>query len=249
MKTFLFLSLSILIHFGSLAQSLNTNTEIKEKSNRTTSEKLCRYVAADQKGKILAGNLIKIERKISNAAVTISVTKTEGESRATASIYIDEKFVDRLVFNPDDRDTTLTKNLSEVNGKTVRLEIINQSKSAFFVYSASIETNSNSLLEKGNQIKGILLGQTKKTITSFASCTNRASILINRTDGSARAAVKIWKRNDKNWELLETKTFETLQPNNQLILNYNTSKPLKIEIKNISVKEKFKYHIDVVAVH
>jgi|GEM_PF-6676279 len=203
----------------------------------------CSSTLKSRSGTVMAAGPAKIEFRATSNSVKVEINKTGGKAKTTVNIYANGSFKGRIIFE-NGRDTPKkSKTIPGVNGKNIKVEIVNQSVGNKFKYSMKA-TGSTSNLSKSGKVTGRLVGQTKKTIYTNASCTNKTKVIIKRTSGNARGTVRVWKKNGSSWVEYSSDTFERSQPNNEMVINVNTSRELKIELKNISVGNTFSYSMD-----
>ena len=209
----------------------------------STTAQTCSTTIKSKNGTVLSANPAKIQFTATSNSVRIEVDKTAGKAKTTVNIYADGTFKDRMIFE-NGRDTPkMHKNISGVNGKTIRVDIVNQSVANKFTYKMKA-TGSSSNLAKGGKKTGHLLGNQKKTLETRSSCTNKTKVIIKRTAGKARATVRVWKKVGNSWVEHSSNTFERSQPKNTMTLNLNGNHNFKVELKNISVGNTFSYSMD-----
>ncbi|WP_432411562.1 hypothetical protein [Rasiella sp. SM2506] len=203
----------------------------------------CNATLASRSGTVMAAGPAKIEFRATSNSINVEVNKTGGKAKTTVNIYANGSFKDRMIFE-NGRDTPrMNKTIPGVKGKNIKVEIVNQSVGNKFKYSMKA-TGSTSNLSKTGTETGTMVGQQKKTIYTNASCTNKAKITIKRTSGNARGTVRVWRKNGNSWIEYSSDTFEVSQPGNQMVLNVNSGQELKIELKNISVGNMFRYSME-----
>ncbi len=203
----------------------------------------CNSTLASRTGTVMAAGPAKIEFTATSNSVNVDINKTGGKAKTTVNIYANGSFKDRMIFE-NGRDTPrMNKTISGVNGKTIKVEIVNQSVGNKFQYRMNA-TGSTTNLSKSGTETGSMIGQQKKTIYTNASCTGKTKITIKRTSGNARGTVRVWKKVGTSWTEHSSDTFEVSQPNDQMVINVNSGQELKIELKNISVGNIFKYSME-----
>lgn len=203
----------------------------------------CTSTLTSRTGTVMAAGPAKIEFRATSNSVKVEINKTGGKAKTTVNIYANGSFKDRMIFE-NGRDTPkMSKTISGVNGKNIKVEIVNQSVGNKFQYSMKA-TGSTSNLSKTGKETGRLMGQQKKTIYTNASCTNKTKLTIKRTSGKSRGTVRVWKKSGSSWVEYSSDTFERSQPRNEMVINANTSQELKIELKNISVGNTFSYTME-----
>ncbi len=226
---------------------VTTNTAVSINNNF----KGCNQKLVEKNGEVfsVAPKILTI-RAASNK-VTVSVRKTGGRAATQVNIYVNNvlRQGQRITF-PNGRDTTpyRIEEITGVRGKTVKVEIVNQSVGSTFRYSAKIVGKTKSLMPRLKVATGTLVGQGFKNIVTKKSCTNKTKIVIKRTGGKARATIRIFEKttNGNYTNLLESITFEKGQTKKEFIMN--SRKKLKVELKNISVGKTIKYRINAVAI-
>ncbi|QIE59182.1 hypothetical protein G5B37_06295 [Rasiella rasia] len=209
----------------------------------TTSAQTCTSTLKSRSGTVMAAGPAKITFTATSNSVRVSINKTGGKAKTTVNIYANGSFKDRIIFE-NGRDTpTKAKTIPGVLGKTIRVDIVNQSVGNKFKYSMQA-TGSTSNLAVGGKKTGRLLGNQKKTIETRSSCTNKTKVTIKRTAGKARGTVRVWKKVGSSWVEHSSNTFERSQPRNEMVLNLNGNHKFKIELKNISIGNTFSYSMD-----
>ncbi|MFC7358508.1 hypothetical protein ACFQO1_12475 [Jejudonia soesokkakensis] len=211
--------------------------------------KECTATLDYKSGTVYAGGPKKIKVTPTANSVEVIIKKTDGKAQTVANIYVAGSQKKVLTF-PNGRNAPMTLRYTVPNtrNKEVRVDIVNQSVANKFSYQAWIKGGSTTTM--GGEITGSILPQTKKTVETKASCTQKNQVVLERTSGNARATVRFWKKlTNGSWEAIRDKdfTFETNDANKQVI-KINTSKELKIEVKNISVGNNFKYKLDVMPI-
>ena len=203
----------------------------------------CTSTLKSRTGTVMAGGPAKINFTATSNSIKVTIDKTGGKAKTTVNIYANGAFKDRIIFE-NGRDTPKkSKTITGVSGKNIRVDIVNQSVANKFKYKMTATGSSSNLSKTGKQT-GKLMGQQKKTIYTNASCTNKTKVIIKRTSGKARGTVRVWKKNGNSWTEYSSDTFERSQPGNQMVINVNTSRELKIELKNVSVGNTFGYSME-----
>ncbi len=209
----------------------------------TTNAQSCTSTLKTRSGTVMAGGPAKTTFTATSNSVRISVNKTGGKAKTTVNIYANGSFKDRMIFE-NGRDTpTKAKTITGVSGKSIRVDIVNQSVANKFKYSMKA-TGSTTNLAIGGRKTGRLLGNQKKTLETNASCTNKTRVTIKRTSGRARGTVRVWRKVGNSWVEHSSDTFERSQPRNEMVLTLNGNNKFKVELKNISIGNTFSYTMD-----
>lgn len=183
----------------------------------------------------------------------IKVRKTGGRAETQMKIYFDGRLLrnkkvewDAGNFTDEGRYTTV--DLTGIStGRMLRIEFTNQSVGKTFSYKLKLLKEKTTLIKSDkDNISGTLLGKQKKTIYTNKPCGSRSFIDIWKYRGKARASVKVFeKRSDGTWRPLNqySKTIEKNESDTEFYVN--SSRELKIELRNLSVGNRFKYNVAV----
>lgn len=194
---------------------------------------LCTRTLASKSGTVYAGGPVKINLKPTSSSITVKVNKTDGKAQTIVNIYVNNVRKGYIQFNNGKYTTSKSKTISGVKGKSVRVEVINQSVGNKFKYSLTVKGVTNAL----GSGSGNLAGQVKKTITFDRACKNNAKITVRRTNGNARANVYFYRNNVKVGEAI-------MDPNQTKIersFGGANGKTFKVEVKNISVGNTIRF--------
>jgi len=211
----------------------------------------CSSTLKEKTGLVRAAIPAKIKVTPTSSAVTIKIKKTSGRAATQVSFYVNgtmrvhktEQYVNGNYSESDYRSITL----GNVQNKEVRVEIVNQSVGNRFGYSLKIDGETNILSSTGGKLQGTLAPQQNKTIFSNASCTGATRMIVRRTNGKARANIRVWEQlNNGTWRRMDqhTKTLEKDQ--DKKIFVVNSSNPLKLELRNVSVGNRLGYTLNAV---
>jgi hypothetical protein len=182
--------------------------------------------------------------------VTIKIRKTGGRAETQVNVYINNV----MQSNPIEYDNGSykpagwqTRTLNNVNGKQIKVKVVNQSVANTFKYEAKINGNSKNITTSGAKVSGRLMGQTNKTIYSNPSCTSKARIIVRRTAGQARGNIRVWERRGASWALLNNHTYTFEKNQDKKIFVVNSNKKLKVELRNVSVGNTLSYVMNALA--
>ncbi|KAA3620312.1 MAG: hypothetical protein DWP94_12840 [Flavobacterium sp.] len=201
-------------------------------------------------GTVYSANPGTLTTTATSNQVTIRIKKTGGRAETQVNVYVNNV----MQSNPIEYDNGTyipsgwqTRTLNGVNGKQIKVKIVNQSVANTFKYEAKIQGNSNNVTTTGNKVSGRLLGQTNKTIYTNPSCTGKARIIVRRTDGRARGNIRVWEKRGTSWVLLNNHTYTFEQRQDKKIFVVNSNRKLKVELRNVSVGNKLHYIMNALA--
>lgn len=207
----------------------------------------CLKTLKTERGKVFAAAPGVITLKdCQSDEVTITVTKTDGKAETQINIYVDNQ----MQQNPINFDNgslipaPKTRTITGTKGKKVVIKVVNQSVANTFSYVVKIEGQSNNLIKGDNT--GTLIGNEKITLETLSNCANKAKIIVKRKDGNARATIRVWEKQINgtfNERVDLNKTFEKEESTKEI--DYDSNKSLKIELKNVSIGNNFKYEVIV----
>lgn len=215
------------------------------------SAQTCSTTIKSKTGKVYSANPANITVTATSSQVTVKIKKTAGRAETQVNVYVDNV----MQPNPIEYDNGTyipsgwqTRTLNNVNGKQIKVKIVNQSVANTFSYSLKIVGESRSIATTGGKVDGTLVGQQNKTIYTNGSCTPKTQIIVRRRSGRARGNIRVWeKRNNGTWAFLGqyTKTIE--QNEDKKIFVVNSNKKLKIELRNVSVGNTIGYRMNALA--
>ncbi len=215
-----------------------------------TSAQTCSTVLQSKNGTVYSANPATITATATSNQVTIRVKKTGGRAETQVNVYVNNV----MQPNPIEYDNGTyipsgwqTRTLNNVNGKQIKIKIVNQSVANTFKYSAKIEGKSNNITTTGDKSTGRLLGQTNKTIYTKASCTGKARIIVRRTNGNARGNIRVWRKNGSSWTLMNNHTYTLEKNQDKKIFVVNSNQQLKVELRNVSVGNTISYVMNALA--
>lgn len=221
-----------IVAFGFNAQAQTCNTILKTKI-----------------GKVYSARNANIYITPSTDNIKVRVRKTGGKAETQMNIYVDgrllrDKKVEWDAGRYTDEGRYTNRNLTGVNGKQVKIVIINQSVARTFDYKVKIEGASRSITTTGGKIRGTLMGQQNKTMYTNGSCTSKTRILIWREAYKAAANIRVYEKSGSGWRRLSQhdRLFAKNDPSEDFTVNSN--KELKIELRNVSVGNRIKYAMD-----
>jgi len=211
----------------------------------------CSATLKEKTGSVRAGIPAKIKVTPTSNSVTIKIKKTGGRAATQVSFYVNNTMrvhkTEQYVNGNYSEDEYRSITLGNVQNKEVRVEVVNQSVTNRFLYTMKIDGQTNVLSSTGGKLQGTLAPQQNKTIFSNASCTNTTRMIVRRRGGTARANIRVWEQlNNGTWRRMDqhTKTLEKDQ--DKKIFVVNSSNPLKLELRNVSVGNRLTYTLNAV---
>ncbi|MEL6812774.1 MAG: hypothetical protein AAFP76_15710 [Bacteroidota bacterium] len=211
----------------------------------------CPTTLKSKTGKVYSANPGTFKATATSDQVTVRIRKTAGRAETQVNIYVNNV----MQSNPIEYNNGTyipsgwqTRTLNNVNGKEIKVKVVNQSVGNTFSYEASINGQRRSISSNGGRVDGTLLGQQNKTIYTNGSCTQRTRVVIRRRGGRARANIRVWeKRANGTWRALSqhNQTFE--RNDNDASFTVNSSRKLKIELRNVSVGNTIQYRMNALA--
>ena len=216
----------------------------------TTSAQTCSTTLTSKSGTVYSANPANITTTATSNQVTIKVRKTGGRAETQVNVYVNNV----MQSNPIEYDNGTyipsgwqTRTLNNVNGKQIKVKIVNQSVANTFKYEAKIDGKSSNITTTGDKVTGRLMGQTNKTIYTKASCTGKARIIVRRTDGKARGNIRVWQKVGNSWSLMNNHTYTFEKNQDKKIFVVNSNKRLKVELRNVSVGNTISYVMNALA--
>ncbi len=224
----LFFSFLLALAFTSTPQLTNANPDLPCLG--------CVKTLKSRSGTVYAGGPAKTTVSSTSDQVTISVQKKGGKAQTIVNIYVNNKKRTDIVFNNGKYTQKKSKTISNVKGKTIRVDIVNQSVTNKFEYNLKINGETNAL----GSLSGNLAGQGKKDKTLGVSCDNNVRVVVTRTGGSARANifVKIGGTTVKSVVMDKREQRRVINVNNARNRRYT------VEVKNVSVGNWFKFQMN-----
>lgn len=228
-----------------------STTTIPSSSSSSSSFKGCSTTLANKTGEVYSVAPGILQARATSASVTVKLKKTGGRAETQVNIYVDGvlKREQKMEFD-NGRFTTQYKlrNLENVQGKMIKVEIVNQSTANTFKYNAKIVGFSKSLVKGGGgPITGVLQGQIKKSLKTNRSCTGKTRVIVRRQSGRARATIRVFERTASGWSsAIKSVTFERNETKKIFVVN--STRSLKIELKNISVGNMLGYKMNALAI-
>ena len=216
-----------------------------------TNAQTCSTTIKSKTGKVYSANPANIVTTATSNQVTVKIKKTAGRAETQVNVYINNV----MQPNPIEYNNGTyipsgwqTRTLSNVNGKTIKVKVVNQSVANTFSYSLKILGNSRSIASTGGLVDGTLIGQQNKTIYTNGSCTPKTQIIVRRRSGNARGNIRVWeKRNNGTWAFLSQYTTTLERGVNKKIFVVNSNKKLKVELRNVSVGNTIGYRMNALA--
>lgn len=193
----------------------------------------CSKVLKTRTGTVMAGGPAKTTLTPTGNSITVKVAKTSGRAQTIVNIYVNNVRKSYIEFNNGNYTNTKSKTISGVRGKSVRIEIVNQSVGNKFGYKLTVTGVTNNL-GSGN---ANLAGQGQKTITFSRACKNKVTIKLTRTGGRARANVFIYKNGSKVYDGVIDKTENGFTK----VYSGANNATYKVVVKNVSVGNFFKF--------
>jgi hypothetical protein len=196
----------------------------------------CIKTLKSRNGTVMAGGPAKTTFVSTAKDVTIVVTKTGGKAQTIVNIYVNNQKRTDIVFNNGKDTPTKRKIINNVQGKTIRIDIVNQSTANKFQYRLAAAGATNDL----GDMQGNLAGQGQKTTNLSSACTNQVRIVIRRTGGNARANVYVRLGN----QTIKSEVFDKNQTTMTLNIPNAHNKDYSVLVKNVSVGNWFKFKMD-----
>ncbi|MEL6671725.1 MAG: hypothetical protein AAFR61_06020 [Bacteroidota bacterium] len=199
----------------------------------------CTKTYTNRTGTVYAGGPAKTTIRPTGNSITVKVKKTDGRAQTIVNIYVNNQRKSFIEFNNGNYTTEYrSRTVNNVKGKSVRVEIVNQSVGNKFSYRLNITGVTDAL----GSANGNLAGQGQKTVIYDKPCKNKIRINVTRTGGSARANVYIYKNGRKIYD-------EVMDRNDRpIVKEYSGARnaTYKVVIKNVSVGNFFKYSTSAV---
>ncbi len=193
----------------------------------------CIKVLKSRTGTVYAGGPAKTTIVPNSNNITVTINKRGGKAQTIVNIYVNNQKRTDIVFNNGNYTAARSRTLNNVRGKTVRIDIVNQSMANKFEYTLRV-TGQTTALGSAN---ANLAGQGQKTTRLSQSCGNQATITITRTGGSARANVYVKLGN----QTIQSKVFDKNQNRMTLTVNNAQGRTYSVMVKNVSVGNWFRY--------
>ncbi|MBL4663609.1 MAG: hypothetical protein JKY22_08660 [Flavobacteriaceae bacterium] len=215
------------------------------------SAQTCPTTLKSKTGKVYSANPATITTTATSNQVRIKIKKTAGRAETQVNIYINNvQQPNPIEYNNGTYIPSgwQTRTLNNVNGKTIKVKIVNQSVANTFSYSLKINGEKRSIASTGGPVDGILIGQQNKTIYTNGSCTAKTQIIVRRRSGNARGNIRVWeKRSNGTWVRLDQYNTTLEQNKSKKIFVVNSSRKLKIELRNVSVGNTLGYRMNALA--
>ncbi|GHC49640.1 hypothetical protein [Ulvibacter litoralis] len=210
----------------------------------------CATTLTSKTGKVYSVNPANITTKATSDKVTIRIKKTAGKAETQVNIYVNNVMQQNKTIEFDNGKYTTgyrTATLNNVKNKNIKVKVVNQSVGNTFSYKLKIDGASSSLASTGGKVVGSLVGQTNKTIYTNNSCTNKARIVVRRNSGKARGNIRVWEKNGSSWSLLNQYNQTLEKSESQKVFTVNSNKPLKVELRNVSIGNNLGYTMNALA--
>lgn len=211
----------------------------------------CSTTLKSKTGTVLSANPSTTKVTATSNQVTVRVKKTGGRAATQVNIYVNGQYQSNKVITflngNYSENSYRSKTLTGVQGKEIKVVIVNQSVANRFDYKLKIDGAKASIASTGGPVTGKLMGQTNKTIYTNGSCTPKTRIIVRRTAGKARGNIRVWQKNGNSWNLMNqyNKTIEKAE--NKKIFVVNSNKELKVELRNVSVGNTISYKMNTTA--
>lgn len=194
----------------------------------------CTKTYATKSGTVMPAGPAKMTFKPDVNTITVEVNKTKGKAQTIVNIYVNNQRKAYMTFTNGKYSKKMTKRVSGVKNKNVRVEIVNQSVGNKFTYSAKATglAGSNLGSENGNPAP-----QAQKRVTFDKVCKNRINIKLVRTQGKARANVFIYKGNTQVWNGIFDKNDTRLNKS----FSGAAGKTFSVVVKNVSVGNRIRF--------
>ncbi len=169
--------------------------------------------------------------------VDVSVLKTGGRARTQVNIYLNNVYQGHLTFENGDYKRIETYSLNNAKGKTVKVEIVNQSATNRFDYKLRLYHSQKRQIYKSERT--LLPGESYNTST--LSCTKKIKFTFKRKEGNAKFRFIAYHSNNRTIRAVNinsnetTKTVKLAYPNEDFdlhwkIINTDTNNYVKVEI-------------------
>jgi len=237
----------ILLAFFSYTVNAQAIKKVKKFNSPSSSSsfKGCNTNLVSKQGEVFSVNPGYLTTKATSDQVTVKVKKTGGRAKTTVNIYANNSLKKRIIFENGSYTTPYKQRvLNNVKNKNIKVEIVNQSVGNTFKYNAVISGKRKNVMKSGKPVSGTLIGQGFKIANIDKSCTGKTKIIVRRTGGIARGTIRVLEVPSNRQ--LKSITFERNDKKKEIIINSN--KPLKVELKNVSVGNLLKYKINAFAI-
>ncbi|QNJ98078.1 hypothetical protein [Constantimarinum furrinae] len=214
----------------------------------------CATTLASKSGTVLSANPGVLTTTATSDQVVVKIRKTGGRAETQVNVYVNN------VMQPDPQDVFefdngnytesqyRTRTFNNVSGKTIKVQIVNQSVANTFKYTLKIDGSKKSVATTGGKVEGTLIGQTNKTIYTDGSCTPKTRIIVRRKNGRARGNIRVWeKQSNGSWQRLDQYSQTLEQNQDKKIFVVNSNKKLKVELRNVSVGNTLGYIMNALA--
>ena len=169
--------------------------------------------------------------------VNVRLKKTGGKARAQVNIYVNGHLTKKIKFDNGDYTTDYkTRKLTNVKGKNIKVEIVNQSVGNTFSYDLKLEGMRNALISRPTSISGLLFNGRNNPINtrSAGSCTGKAKIVFHRSNGFANVTINVYEKQGRTYSSSPIRVMQINGNESDKTFTVNSSKPLKIVTKNVS---------------
>jgi hypothetical protein len=214
----------------------------------------CATTLASKSGTVLSANPGVLTTTATSDQVVVKIRKTGGRAETQVNVYVNN------VMQPDPQDVFefdngnytesqyRSRTFNNVKGKTIKVQIVNQSVANTFKYTLKINGAKKSVATTGGKVEGTLIGQTNKTIYTEGSCTPKTRIVVRRRSGNARGNIRVWeKKSNGSWQRLDQYNQTLEQNQDKKIFVVNSNKKLKVELRNVSVGNTLGYIMNALA--
>ena len=250
MKKSIILFVAILINSFAFGQTMKVAKRVNATAASASSPApTCPVSMQSKRGKVysVAPGLLTVRSKYKE--VVVELKKTAGVARAQVNIYVNGSLKQKMKFDAGNFTKTKTRTLTNVKGKNIKVEIINQSVANTFSYSLKLKGKRRSLEAlNGKAVTGMLLYNKTKTIFANASCSGRTKIIFKRTNGYAKVVMNVYESRN-NGRTYNSSPIRVMQVNGneaEKVFTVNSGSKLKIVVKNVSNGKLVKYRINPV---
>ena len=126
--------------------------------------------------------------------VDISVLKTGGRARTQVNIYLNNVYQGHLTFENGDYNRIETYSLNNAKGKTVKVEIVNQSATNRFDYKLRLYHSQKRFIDKltATLMPGKYMTNIDYRDHVLLSCTKKYKLTIKRKQGNAKFRIMVY---------------------------------------------------------
>ncbi len=212
-------------------------------STLTAADRVEDKVLKTRTGTVYAAGPAKETVASSYDKITVTVAKTGGKAQTIANIYVNNVRKGYIEFTNGKYSKTKSKTITGCAGKSVRVEIVNQSVGNTFKYKLTIKGIGNpvSICKKFTKNRTgtvYAAGPAKETVSSEA---DKVTVTVAKTGGKAQTIANIYV-NGVRKGYIEFTNGKYTKTKSKTITG-TKGKTVKVEIVNQSVGNKFKYKL------